>query len=60
MYRSAKGYLINADLNGGYNMIRKVQEIPPPRGEWDKGSVVVPARRLKPKGFQPRRTVSAV
>lgn len=23
MYRNGKGYLINADLNGGYNMIRK-------------------------------------
>jgi putative transposase len=59
LYRSGKGYLINADLNGGYNMIRKVQEISPPEGEWDKGTVVVPARRLNPRGFQPRRTVSA-
>ncbi|MFW9991640.1 MAG: zinc ribbon domain-containing protein, partial [Candidatus Odinarchaeota archaeon] len=24
LFRSAKGYLINADVNGGYNIIRKV------------------------------------
>lgn len=57
LYRSAEGYPLNADLNGAYNILRKrVHGISLPSGVWDKGTVVVPVRRLEPIGFTPRRT----
>jgi transposase len=59
LYRTASGAFINADLNGAYNiMCKAVEGIMPPFGDHDKGTVVVPARRLKLSGFIPSRTVS--
>ena len=42
MYKSAKGLLINADLNGSYNILRKV--VPNAFTEGIEGLAVVPFR----------------
>lgn len=57
LYRSASGAVIHADVNGAYNIVRKSgHAIEIPDKEFDTGTVVVPARRLKPSGYTPRRT----
>jgi len=40
MYKSAKGLLINADLNGSYNILKKV--VPNAFAEGIEGLAVVP------------------
>ncbi|MHA1450984.1 MAG: hypothetical protein ACTSP4_16395, partial [Candidatus Hodarchaeales archaeon] len=47
LFRSAKGHLINADVNGGYNIIRKVN--PSAFNHW------LTAEGLAGAGLHPKR-----
>ena len=42
LYRSKNGILMNADINGASNIIRKVYPCMPERERWSRGTVNVP------------------
>ena len=42
LYRSKNGILMNADINGASNIIRKVYPCMPKRERWSRGTVNVP------------------
>ena len=42
LYRSKNGILMNADINGASNIIRKVYSCMPKRERWSRGTVNVP------------------